>query len=837
MRFSSVRIGVFGALNDVRVELRPGLNLVVGENEAGKSTLFAALRHTMLTPSRLTPARLQRELGRHFPRPDGNELECELTIDASGTTTLFKRWGSDPRAVLTDPDGSRVTGADVDSRIESMLPVRPGTWASIFLTDQAQLDETIERLASAVESRDEVAAVLRRARAETGGILVEAFERALAERIKQVFGRWDRERDRPEGGRGIDRPWSVGVGEVLHAWYEAERTRAELAETVRAERELDEATTLLEERASALRDAEDFVASHRLAYESLSRLQALDAEIATLSETLDDLRSAIRRWPVLEEDLRRVAEELTQVETEIAGAEAGLSRSADRRARSERRATYRRARAAQNEIEDARRRLDAASPVDEQALSQLRSSERVCADLRTRLSAGTIRVRVTALEDATVRLARDDENGEESRLAAGKSEHLEAHRRILIETDSLTIEAETGDEPYSELQARLRDAEVAAQQAAVTLGTSSAEEAAARKSERASLERELVTAKRRMDETLGDTPFEALRDEFESGEAGSADGLGKADGADPGRDEAGAATRHGEPGAADHDETWWSRAVAEARQRLGAAQAEQRALRREEAVLVGRYGTQESLEDRLAEIKTRLSVLTQQRAATAVIPEGFDTAEAFLDRYRALEATLGSLRGEHHEARIRQADLLARLPERTGEEARAASQDAEREYQRVRRRAEALARLEAASAAARAEQEEDPFEPFARTVAGYLAIASDRAYSVLPSADPLQPERFVRKGGPELDYELLSQGTRDIVALSLRLALAETALGEHEAPLLLDDPLVDMDPDRRVSAARAIAAYAATRQVVLFTCHPDHASLFAGGHLLKMGRG
>ncbi len=820
MRFTAVRVGAFGALNDVRVELRPGLNVVCGENEAGKSTLFAAIRHTILTPVRLTPARLQRELGRYLPRPDGNELECELGIAASGTAGLLKRWGADPRAVLSGPDGTRVTGSDVDSRIESMLPVRPGTWASIFLTDQAQLDRTLERVASAVESREEVASVIRRARAETGGILVEAFERALAERVKRMFGRWDRERDRPEGGRGIDRPWSVGVGEILRAWYDAERTRVELDEIARAERELEEATSVLEERASARRGAEDFIALHRAAYESLARADALDREIATLNETLADLRGAMRRWPVIHEDLRRVEEELSRAHTDVSVAETGLSGAADRRARAERRAIYRRACAVHDDIQAARGRLEAVAPVDDQALATLRGAERTCAEVRAKLSAGTIRLRVTAIADEAVRIACDDATGDERTIAAGTSEHAEAHRRIEILTQSLKIEAETGDEPYRELRDRLARAEQAAGRAARTLGTSSAEEAAARKSERAMLERDLETAKRRLGDVLGATPFEALRDEFETdAAAGGADAAGT-----------------GAP-AGDRDEAGWSRALADARERLGAAQAGRQALRGEEATFASRYATQDALEDRLADVKTRLSTLEQERASAAAIPEGFATVREFLDRYRAQESAVAALRDEHHEARVRQADLLARLPERTVEEARGAADDAEREYLRVRRRAEALARLEAASAATRDEQDEDPFEPFARSVAGYLTIASDRAYTVLPSSDPFQPHRFVREGGPELDYELLSQGTRDIVALSLRLALAEAASGDHEAPLLLDDPLVDMDPGRRSSAARAITDYAGARQVLLFTCHPDHAALFPAAHLVNLSRG
>ena len=47
-------------------------------------------------------------------------------------------------------------------------------------------------------------------------------------------------------------------------------------------------------------------------------------------------------------------------------------------------------------------------------------------------------------------------------------------------------------------------------------------------------------------------------------------------------------------------------------------------------------------------------------------------------------------------------------------------------------------------------------------------------------------------------------------------------------PVLMDDILVNFDDDgRQAEAARAIAAFARQRQVILFTCHHATAALFA----------
>jgi uncharacterized protein YhaN len=87
----------------------------------------------------------------------------------------------------------------------------------------------------------------------------------------------------------------------------------------------------------------------------------------------------------------------------------------------------------------------------------------------------------------------------------------------------------------------------------------------------------------------------------------------------------------------------------------------------------------------------------------------------------------------------------------------------------------------------------------------------------------------------------MSTGTVQLLYLALRIALVETLDGIGPGlPVLMDDVLVNFDPERRAGAARAIAGLAAHRQVIVFTCHPETADLLvktAPGHtVLTMDR-
>lgn len=74
--------------------------------------------------------------------------------------------------------------------------------------------------------------------------------------------------------------------------------------------------------------------------------------------------------------------------------------------------------------------------------------------------------------------------------------------------------------------------------------------------------------------------------------------------------------------------------------------------------------------------------------------------------------------------------------------------------------------------------------------------------------------------------EDLSRGTKDLLYFTLRLGLArEQQPGGQTLPLVLDDVLVNLDPQRAEGVCRVLVREAATRQVVLLTCRPETVAL------------
>ena len=93
----------------------------------------------------------------------------------------------------------------------------------------------------------------------------------------------------------------------------------------------------------------------------------------------------------------------------------------------------------------------------------------------------------------------------------------------------------------------------------------------------------------------------------------------------------------------------------------------------------------------------------------------------------------------------------------------------------------------------------------------------------------------------------LSRGTREQLFLAMRLALiGERGREAEPLPVLMDDILVNFDPERAKAAASAVLSLAGNHQILFFTCHPHTADLLeslarkknrpAGRFVIKDGR-
>ena len=73
-------------------------------------------------------------------------------------------------------------------------------------------------------------------------------------------------------------------------------------------------------------------------------------------------------------------------------------------------------------------------------------------------------------------------------------------------------------------------------------------------------------------------------------------------------------------------------------------------------------------------------------------------------------------------------------------------------------------------------------------------------------------------GGIHRDADYLSAGTKDLAALSKRLALVDVLFDGDGVPIVLDDAFGKLDDDRLTSTARMLGQAAGHHQILILTC-------------------
>lgn len=103
--------------------------------------------------------------------------------------------------------------------------------------------------------------------------------------------------------------------------------------------------------------------------------------------------------------------------------------------------------------------------------------------------------------------------------------------------------------------------------------------------------------------------------------------------------------------------------------------------------------------------------------------------------------------------------------------------------------------------------------------AGYLQKLTQNRYQRVT----IDSELSIRVGDPArpdsvILPERLSRGTQDQLYMAARLALVDTLFPHTQPPILLDDPFVHFDPQRLTAALSMCCEIAEQRQILLFTC-------------------
>ena len=866
-----------------------GLNVVVGPNEMGKSTLLDALRAVLFEKysSRAQPIMaLQNDRNQAAP-----VVELAIELD-DGLYRVTKRFIKKPYARLSCPDGRNLEGDTAEDTLRELLdfhepgktgakPETLGMW-NVLWVQQGQSfgaldlpDSARSSLHSALES--EVGTVLggRRGRA-----LPKAIENQLGELVtsttnrprgayKELIDRVDTLRRELGALRArredltqtlVDLEDAQETLEGLSAGDRDQADRKELDEArqrhsqlAELEARIEAACTERELRKRTLEQAEQAAeARKRLKAEVETEKAALGTAGLRLTEAGEQEKEARSKVDALRRGVRQSEAAVTKAD-EAVSRHRRVLRAAERQARlRDLEGRYEKAEVAENLQREAQQAA-ATILVTDEAIEGIRKAAQGLETIRSRLNAAATVISFDMTEDGVSGI---DVDGEPLTGDRRSVQSVEPVTITVPDRGRITVEPAIKDR--DKLLRQQRDATTALREALEDAGGRSVTDAEDQYTKRQKLLRDADLARQ------GAELHAPATVDYEAGAQALADyieGLRQVlkremneldlQELPAGRDaETALLTAQGQA-----DET--RSALDTARAALSGPEDTLSELQTEIATLQGRY---DESEDRLKRLQVEVAQ-EEERRSDDELQSSIEAARtrlseqeimvARLEGQRSdetlpqLEARIGRLEKALQGRRDKRSDLrerIAGLKSRV-EAAEGAGLDeaierqarelelAEEEERRQDREVEVLSLLLSTLRSAEQEAKEQYLSPVLKRVRPYLQL-------LFPGADIRIDENLhvagvVREAGYEEAFNHLSMGTQEQIAVLVRLAFAEMLVEQgHPATVVLDDALVFSD-DRRMGRIFDILNMAARNvQVIVFTCREQLFEGLGGRQLL-----
>ena len=220
-------------------------------------------------------------------------------------------------------------------------------------------------------------------------------------------------------------------------------------------------------------------------------------------------------------------------------------------------------------------------------------------------------------------------------------------------------------------------------------------------------------------------------------------------------------------------------------------------------------------------------------SALKPLPSDIEDADTFISEYGEMETRLKELTDEHSRLIQDRIRLEGSAPDRSVEEIERDLIEAEERFDAELRNGMAIARIKQNMETLLQEMDSATYKDLEKSVSELIQKMTGGRYKEVAMEQSI-PTGFHREDGVVMPYENLSTGTIDVLGIALRLGIIKRFLEEKEGFVIMDDPLVDLDPDRQSLAAEAIKDFAEDKQLIMLTCHPLHAELL-GGHKIPLG--
>lgn len=785
MKIKSIGCEQFAGVVDRAYEFSEGLNLVIGDNETGKSTLVDLLYSLMFQEPKINRKTDKDFIAKYFPCAangvSGDCIDGKIKIDtADGIYVLRKDWSADGRAKLTLPDGTVISELErIEKILGDILIYRKGIYDELVFPSQRRVSSLLNGLMGESNGNVEtIASTITKSVMETGGVDIDGIQKELDEKISAYEKRWDFEKNLPEGGtmRGITNKWKSGTGSILEAYYEKEDLIQKRFDAIKAEEQVDRINRQIDSRKMKKDEVSSTIqrfSQYRTIIESRNAIQDL---IQAKKEELGKMKEVSGKWPTDERNFKLA----TKLKGELQN--------------SMKKARFEEASVDIQSRDELNGQMNGLLQVSEEDLILAKKYEQSLMKLESQLSGMDVHVDIKQFGNTEVSVV-SSVTGEEIDCSGGGIDLKESVEVIIPGVASIQLSPNGVD--VVGIKSEIESNRVGLSELFKNYNVTDLAQLEDRKKQFDECSRKLKIVNDKIDSYKIDdwSQFEAearsISDDTRTVDVINAE-----------------ICRLCKRGTLD--------------EYIGGLSANLKSYKDE-------YDSSDLLNTKIEEYQNTIGKKEDELNKFDDVPEEFSDVKAPEDYIANLQKQYNHYDDIIEELREKLLGAERELGDKTAEDYDALIKDAEDKFARLKDEHHKWVMIREAFRRVKDSEGSNPFEDVRAKFSDNLSLlSSDRI--VLDSIDE-KLDSSLSSGKNKLTKFNLSEGTKDTISLAFRIALLEYLFPEGGCVAVFDDPFTDMDPTRTKQACKLVQKFAEKNQVIFITCDNKYKTLLNGNEI------
>ncbi|MFW6283251.1 MAG: ATP-binding protein [Minisyncoccales bacterium] len=810
MRLKKFKTEVFAGISDQNISFNDGLNVILGPNEAGKSTIIHAIFSTLFKDPKI---RLNRKEDINFherfmPYPEGDYVHGCLQMEiADNEYKIEKRWSREnPRAYLELPDGQRIENINkINAYQKEILLYGKSTYNNIVFTKQNEIKNTIKRIAGSKEVTSTVFNFLRRAVMELDGVSLEKLNSKIDEELNNLLKKWDFAENRPVNpDRDVNYPYQQGYGSIYEAYINKEKARIKMEKTKEIEKKFEQVSSEVKDLQDKKQKLDQEIEELAELEDDIFRRGQLQPEISSIKDKIENLKEVNKKWPVLENNFNQDKKELNKYREKLQNLKQEKSKARKLKKRNVIKNKIKKVeeiKVSMEKLNQEKTKLGEVSRKDVKELTELKSK---ISSTEASLKAARLSGKINFSSSDEITITR----GINKKEIINTDQRFKAEGYIRIESENIDIEITSEEIDFEKLKTEYNQAHQKFESLLEKLDVKNVEQARMKLNKINEINNEIRNKKKRIEEVLEGKPYNQIKDELNNYNI-------------------------------DQEKVREVEEIEREMEKLKEEKIDELKVNIKTASeklknWKNKFENHDKLFDKLIELRSDLKEKSEILNELAEVPDDFNSPSEFKTHLSQLRKKKQKLDNMLSNRKTEMWEIKNKLPDNSYEELRTIYQEEKNKFKKLISKAEKILKIKQIFQNKLDEIDQNSFKPLVDSFNKYLSILTGEKYQVgeFDENFAIKVEDQSHKKIPA-DINLLSYGTYDGVALALRFALLDNLFDNRPGFIILDDCLVNLDPDRTKKAIELINKFREKYQIIFTTCNPVTAEKL-GGNIISL---